>query len=242
MAQSSFHSTRWWEPSGPFKILHQINPLRIEWIVKQLGRDLHDLHPLMHLDVLEIGCGGGILSEPLALLGASVTAIDINNVAIDTAQKHLDSHTHRQKMDLSYVCADIMQWQTQKPFHAVILMEILEHIDHPDQVFQHIFPFLHPGGVVVGSTLNRTLLSHIHSIFLAENILRWIPRDTHAWKQFIIPQEMEQWVKNKGYIDFSTQGFSFNPKKSPPWTLVPSTKVNYFFQCNRPCHSFGPIS
>ena len=234
MISSSFDSKQWWDTSGPFKILHQINPLRIQWIIEKMGRSLCQKRPLAQKKILEIGCGGGILSAPLAQLGASVVAIDTSDLAIETAREHLDTHSEKHRMDLTYICADGRSWVPNQKFDAIVIMEVLEHMDKPDQLLGHIFPFLQPQGLVLGSTLNRTLASNIKGIILAENILQWVPHGTHNWHDFIPPSDLEHWCQKIGFTHFMTQGLVFNPYKSPPWHLAPCTKVNYFFQCARP--------
>jgi 2-polyprenyl-6-hydroxyphenyl methylase / 3-demethylubiquinone-9 3-methyltransferase len=229
-----FHSdplSQWWNPSGPFKVLHQINPLRLSWIVQQLSCSLESTAPLGTQSILEIGCGGGLLSEPLSRLGASVMAIDQDSGAIRAAQEHQGKNAPN---PVSYLCADAMDWTSDRYFDVILVMEVLEHVDNPGSLLKRLFSFLKPGGALLGSTINRTFQSHVMAIFLAESVLRWVPQGMHQWHRLIQPREIEKSTKKAGYHHFSTQGFSFSPHHSPPWHLVPCTKVNYFFKCIRP--------
>ena len=234
----SYH--QWWDDDGPAKILHHINPLRIEWATHTLGRTTSVAQPLADMRLLEIGCGGGILSVPLVTMGASVVGVDTSAGAICAAKTHRDTLSSDMANRLDFVCADATQWihdqavDTRTAFDAVIIMEVLEHVDKPASLLADLMSTLKPGGMVLGSTLNRTPKSYMHAIVMAEHMLNWVPVGTHDWTRFIAPEEINQWATHSGYTAFAAQGFGYATGHSPPWHLVSSTQVNYFFACRRP--------
>lgn len=219
-------SNEWWNPKGAFSLLHSMNPLRIEFIINQIG-------PLTGLKILDIGCGGGILSEPLARLGAKVSGIDFSKEAILVAQQR--SQAQNLDIDYRHVCANWMnQNEILNEYNLVIASEIIEHVDSPSQFIDQALQFLRPHnnkGLVL-STINRTISSYVGAILGAEYILKWVPRSTHSWKQFVKPSEIETYLqifnnKNKSKYNWNKiTGLKLNPF-SKQWSFTQEISVNY---------------
>lgn len=219
-------SNEWWAPKGSFSLLHSMNPLRIDFIVNQVGS-------LKDLTVLDIGCGGGILSEPLTRLGAKVHGIDFSNEAILVAQQR----AKEQNLDINYqhVTAEWMiQNNIKDHYDLVIASEIIEHVDNPSQFIKHALNFLKPennNGLIL-STINRTISSYLGAILGAEYILNWVPRSTHSWKQFIKPSEIDNYIQmsndqnNRHYEWKKIAGLKLNPF-SKQWSFTRNTDINY---------------
>lgn len=246
---SPFQTDRWWEKNGPFQILQDLLPLRLEWIMRILpqhsfyrsreGLD-HDLGnlllPLQNFTVLDGGCGGGFLSESLARLGAKVTGIDKSQEAIACAKKHQESHQdlHPSLENIHYVHGDIISWTPDGPLDAILLMEVLEHVSHPFLLLNRCASWLSSGGMLLGSTLNRTALSYLLGIQVAERVLGWVPKGTHRWDWFITPKEMETMLDQAGLGKVKCQGYSlssslFSAATQGKWHFSPCQAINYFF-------------
>lgn len=218
-------SNEWWAPKGAFSLLHSMNPLRIEFIINQIGS-------LKDLKILDIGCGGGILSEPLARLGAKVQGVDFSNEAILVAQQR----AKEQNLDIHYQHVTA-EWMTQNVikdhYDLVIASEIIEHVDNPSQFIRQALSFLKQDnkGLIL-STINRTISSYLGAILGAEYILNWVPRSTHSWKQFIKPSEIENYIQisndqnNIHYEWKKIAGLKLNPL-SKKWCFTRSTDINY---------------
>ena len=221
-----FQTQAWWDEKGPFKILHTLSPLRMQWILNTLSyHPLYDHEdgsgPLKHMRILDVGCGGGLLCEPLSRLGAQVIGIDESESALVCA------NNHKGPLDITYECGDVMAWEPKTAFFDVIcMMEVLEHVDHPFLAIKRAYSWLSKGGMLLGSTLNRTFLSYVFAIKGAENILHWIPKGTHQWEKFLTPHEIQVMMQTAGFTDTHVQGYKFSP---PAFRLSARQDINYFF-------------
>ncbi len=230
-------SSQWWDESGPFAILHRLNPLRLRYIRDQIGqhfdRDVTNLNPLTGLKILDVGCGGGLICEPMARMGASVTGIDADTNAIAIA------HEHSQKtgMSIEYqaTTAEDIQAKTipNGGFDVVLAIEIVEHVADLEGFVKSCAALCRPGGLLIFSTLNRTTKSYILGIIAAENILRWVPRGTHDWKKFIRPSEMSREIRNAGCTAKDIKGYVFNPLSGEFHLSDKDMSVNYFITAEK---------
>lgn len=216
----------WWNPKGSFLLLHTMNPLRIEFIIKQIGS-------LEGIKVLDIGCGGGILSEPLARLGALVTGIDFSKEAIHVAKTRASD----QNLNIQYLHVQ-PHWMEKNDYFEgydlVIASEIIEHVENPSVFMEQCLGFLNPlknKGLIL-STLNRTPSSYLGAILGAEYILKWVPIATHSWDQFLKPSEIEQFTqsynqKNNTHYQWNKiSGLKLNPL-SKKWSFSNNISINY---------------
>jgi 2-polyprenyl-6-hydroxyphenyl methylase/3-demethylubiquinone-9 3-methyltransferase len=217
----------WWDAKGPFAPLHQINPTRLTYIRDQLcthfGRDPKAPPSLTGLSVLDIGCGGGLVAEPLARLGAAVTGIDPAPETIAAAT----AHAAGAGLDIAYRAATAEQLADEgKQFDAVLLLEVVEHVPDVPAFLKRIAPLVKPGGIMVLSTLNRTLKAYALAIVGAEFILRWLPVGTHQWDRFVRPEELKTALNGAGLTPADTTGMVYNPL-ADAWSLSGDTDVNY---------------
>ncbi len=213
----------WWDPEGPFATLHQLNPLRVEWI--------ESLAPVAAQRVLDIGCGGGLLSEALAARGASVTGIDLGERALKVASLHALQGGLR----IEYRLAAAEQLALERPdgFDLVCCMEMLEHVPRPDSVVRAAATLVRPGGWVMFSTLNRNLKAFALAIVGAEYLARLVPQGTHDWNKFIRPSELAAWARAAGLQPVAFRGLEVNPLDRS-MRLSANVDVNYFLACRRP--------
>ncbi|MBI1954120.1 MAG: bifunctional 2-polyprenyl-6-hydroxyphenol methylase/3-demethylubiquinol 3-O-methyltransferase UbiG [Proteobacteria bacterium] len=210
----------WWDEKGPFKQLHQINPLRLTFI-KEAG----PFDSFKGLSLLDIGCGGGLVCEPLARLGANVTGIDTSKKAIEVAKQH--AQRYAQGFSIEYRCLSVEELaQEQKVFDIVIAFEILEHVHNVDLFIASCAKLLSENGIFILSTLNRTWQSYLLAIVGAEYLLRWIPLGTHHWEKFLKPCEIETLLQAHDLHFNYLKGMSFNPFKQE-WSLTSNLTVNY---------------
>ena len=217
----------WWNPNGQFKPLHKFNPIRLEYIrdrlCKQFARDPYAAQPLSGLRLLDIGCGGGLLSEPMARLGAEIVGADAAEANIKTAQ----THAAQQGLEIDYRVQTAEQLNAAgEKFDAILNMEVIEHVADPQVFLNECAAMLKPDGIMFLATLNRTLKSFALAIVGAEYILRWLPRGTHEWDKFITPAELEVMASKAGLDTLSTTGVSFNPL-SDKWRQTGDMSVNY---------------
>jgi 2-polyprenyl-6-hydroxyphenyl methylase / 3-demethylubiquinone-9 3-methyltransferase len=217
----------WWNPSGPMGVLHKFNPPRLDYIARTLAthfqRDRDAPLPLQGLSLLDIGCGGGLVSEPMARLGATVTGIDPAQKNILIAQ----DHAHSMGLGINYRAVTVETMvQEGQTFDVVLALEVIEHVAHPETFVATCARALKPGGVIIMATLNRTLASFALAIVGAEYVLRWLPRGTHSWNAFVRPSEMKDWMEQAGVIPFDESGVAYNPIKDI-WKLTPDMRVNY---------------
>lgn len=215
---------RWWDPHGEFRPLHQINPLRLEWIA--------GLAQLPSREVLDVGCGGGILAESMARRGAKVLGIDLSTKPLKVAQLHaLEAGVEH----LTYREVAVEQLAVERPgsFDAVTCMEMLEHVPEPASVVKACAQLVKPGGRVFFSTLNRNPKSFLFAIVGAEHVLGLLPKGTHEYARFIRPSELARFARDAGLEVDQFKGMEYNPLTGRYW-LSANTDVNYLVACRRP--------
>jgi len=216
-------AARWWDAEGEFRPLHQINPLRLDWIRQHVRLDGRH--------VLDIGCGGGILAESMAASKAMVTAIDLAEGPLAVARLHqLESGA---KVDYRKISAEALAAEAPGRFDLVTCLEMLEHVPDPAAVVQSCAELVRPGGHVVFSTINRNPKSFLFAIVGAEYVLRLLPRGTHEYQKFIRPSELEAWARAAGLRLKEAIGLHYNPL-SREYSLGPGLDVNYMLYCQRP--------
>lgn len=214
---------RWWDPSSEFRPLHEINPLRLEWINQRI--------PLHGKKVIDVGCGGGILAESMAKKGATVTGIDLSEKALKVA----DLHSLESGVNIRYqkISAEEMAQAEPAQFDVVTCMEMLEHVPDPASVIRACAQMVKPGGRVFFSTLNRNPKSYLFAVIGAEYLLQLLPKGTHDYAKFITPAELSQDVRNAGLELQAMKGLSYNPL-TKIYSLNNDTSVNYMIACQRP--------
>ena len=215
----------WWNPSGKFKPLHKFNPIRIKYIKDNLINDFNlknKKKPLQNLKILDIGCGGGLLSEPMARLGAKVTGIDPISKNIEIAKHHLK----KSKLNINYYNFSPEKFKSNNKFDVILNMEIIEHVENIDLFIKQSAMFLKKSGIMFIATLNQTLKSYLFAIVGAEYILKWLPIGTHNWQKFVKPKELIKICKKNSLILKSVEGMSFNPIINK-WNISNDKSVNY---------------
>ncbi len=225
--QFSKMAEEWWNETGPFKALHQMNPVRLRFIKDQLCQhfnlDPQTPNPFLGLKILDIGCGGGILTEPLARLGAHVTGIDASAAAIKVAQ----DHAHDSQLDIRYLNIDLEDLQKSgEVFDVVISLEVIEHVANVNQFLKVCESLMAKNGAIILSTLNRTPQSYLGAIIAAEYVLKWIPKGTHHWDQFIKPSELVSMLERHHIKAKKISGMALNPF-TKTWTLSQNMGINY---------------
>lgn len=205
-------AAEWWDPNGKFKPLHMLNPCRLDYITQQIAaefdRDLDDVQPFAGLRILDIGCGGGLLCEPMARLGATIVGVDAAARNIPVAQAHaLQSGL---TIDYRHTTAEDMAAAGEQ-FDAVLNMEVVEHVADPLAYLTACQQLLRVGGLHICSTLNRNAKSFAMAIVGAEYVMRWLPKGTHEWNKFITPDELFDLMRKAGLTPVDRKGFQFNP-------------------------------
>lgn len=213
---------RWWDPNSEFKPLHDINPLRLDWINRSIG--------LAGKNVLDVGCGGGLLSEGMARLGANVTGIDLSEKPLGVAKLHLLETG--QKVDYRKVAVEQLAEEMPGAFDTVTCLEMLEHVPNPSSVVSACARLVKPGGQVFFSTLNRNPKSYLFAVIGAEYILKMLPKGTHDYAKFIKPSELARWAKHAGLEPEEMLGMSYNPLLKE-YSLGQDTSVNYLLRAIR---------
>ena len=217
----------WWDPDGKFKPLHKFNPIRIEYIrdnsIKHFNIKQNE-KPLKNLDILDIGCGGGLISEPMSRLGGTVTGIDASEKNIRIAQ----IHARKNNLDIRYLKKSPEQLNEFEKFDVILNLEIIEHVENVNLYIESCYKLLKKNGIMFTATLNRTLTSYVKAIIGAEYILRWLPIGTHDWNKFIKPEELEKILTVKGFRTIDIKGLEFNPLLSK-WKKSDNLSVNYIF-------------
>lgn len=221
-------AAEWWDPKGKFKPLHMMNPCRLDYITRQIagefGRDLSGDRPFEGLRLLDIGCGGGLLAEPMARLGATVVGADAAAGNIPVAQVHAE----QSGLDIDYrnITAEEMAAAGER-FDVVLNMEVVEHVSDPLAYLTAVHDLLRPGGLHICSTINRNPKSFAVAILGAEYVMRWLPKGTHEWSKFITPDELYDLIRKAGLDPVDRKGFVFNPV-SWQWSISDKDlSVNY---------------
>ncbi len=213
---------RWWDPQGDFRPLHEINPLRLEWIAARA--------PLAGAEVLDVGCGGGILSEAMARAGARVTGIDLSAKALRVAELHL----LESRLDVAYrsVSAEDLARERPASFDTVTCMELLEHVPDPAGMVAACAKLVRPGGQLFFSTINRNPKAYLFAVIGAEYVLKLLPRGTHDYQRFIKPSELARWCRAAGLRTAQMTGMTYNPL-TRVYALGPDCSVNYIQHCTK---------
>jgi len=206
-------AAEWWDTNGKFKPLHMLNPCRLDYITQQIAmefdRDLTQPEPFKGLRLLDIGCGGGLLSEPMTRLGATVVGVDAAARNIPVAQLHAE----QSGLEIDYRCttAEDLAASDEPRFDVVLNMEVVEHVADPLAYLTACQQLMKSGGLMICSTLNRNPKSFVMGIIGAEYVMRWLPKGTHDWRKFITPDELFQLIEQSGLTPVDRKGFQFNP-------------------------------
>jgi 2-polyprenyl-6-hydroxyphenyl methylase/3-demethylubiquinone-9 3-methyltransferase len=211
-------SDEWWNENGKFKILHQIKSHRISYILDQINN-----RNIRNLKILDVGCGGGIICEPLARLGAKVTGIDFAPNNIIAAK----IHSKKNKLKINYINKDIEKSKLDEKFDIILMFEVLEHLDNWKKTIKNIKKNLNKNGLIIISTINRNPLSKLFAINIAENILHWIPKGTHDYNKLIKPEELKKILLKEKFNFKNIKGLVFNPLNRE-WKLSKNYMINYF--------------
>ncbi|MBB4053515.1 2-polyprenyl-6-hydroxyphenyl methylase/3-demethylubiquinone-9 3-methyltransferase [Devosia subaequoris] len=234
IAKFTAMAEQWWDPKGKFKPLHKFNPVRMSYIrdhlIRHFDRDPSILRPFQGLRILDVGCGGGLLCEPLTRLGATVTGVDAAERNIAIAKIHAEQSgleiDYRATTSEALVAAG-------KSFDVVLNMEVVEHVDNVPLYMKSCADLVAPGGLMFTATLNRTARSWALAIIGAEYVLRWLPRGTHDWKKFLTPEEVNAQLRRNGLKVIDQTGVTFNPL-ADEWRASPDMAVNYMVLAARP--------
>ena len=229
-------ASEWWDAEGKFRTLHQIGPARLTFLRDQLlshfksAQSAPAIRPLEGISILDVGCGGGLVCEPLARLGAVVTGIDPAEENIEAARRHAAG----QGLDIAYRAARIEDLAREGcSFDALVCLEVVEHVPAPGVFLKTCATLVRPGGMMLLSTINRTLKAYILTIIGAEYLLRWLPVGTHQWERFITPQELGRYLAEAGLRAPFFEGLVYHPL-SDAWALSSDTDVNYFAAAAKP--------
>ncbi len=227
-------AAEWWDPKGKFRPLHQIGEPRLSFVrqsaVRQFNRDPKTLKPLIGLTALDIGCGGGLVSEPLCRMGATVKGIDPSerNIAIAKA------HAEPQGLAIDYRARRIEDLVAAgETFDIVVCLEVVEHVPDVSAFVAQCVKAVKPGGLAVFSTINRTMKAWALAIVGAEYVLRWLPRGTHQWERFVTPDELQRYSQDAGLRDVAFSGMGYDPLRDV-WSLTQDTSVNYLASAHKP--------
>ena len=218
-------AAEWWDPEGKFKPLHKFNPIRIKYIKENIIKEFqlkNKKYPLSGINVLDIGCGGGLLSEPMCRLGANVTAIDASNKNIAIATLH----AKKNNLKINYICSSPEKLKTTKKFDVILNMEIVEHVEDVDFFLESCANLLKKNGLMFVATINKTLKSYIFAIVGAEYVLRWLPIGTHEWEKFVKPEELKSILIKNNLNLKKIDGMNFNILKDE-WNVSKDLSVNY---------------
>jgi 2-polyprenyl-6-hydroxyphenyl methylase/3-demethylubiquinone-9 3-methyltransferase len=227
-------ASQWWEPGGKFAPLHRIGPARLTFLrdelVRHFGRDGGGLRPLAGLRLLDIGCGGGLISEPLARLGAAVTGLDPAAENIAVARQHAIA----QGLTIDYRAGLVEELDAQGSLYdGIVCLEVVEHVPDVGAFLSSCGRLLRPGGLMLLSTINRTLKAYALAIVGAEYVLGWLPVGTHRWDRFVTPQELAAYLRGAGLAEPTLRGLLYNPFRDE-WSLGSDTDVNYLAAAAKP--------
>ena len=215
----------WWNPEGKFKPLHKFNPIRISYIINNITSTFkinNKKKPLEKLKILDIGCGGGLLSEPMSKLGAEVVGIDASDKNINVAKLHAE----KSNLNIKYICTSPENFRPKKLFDVILNMEIIEHVEDVEFFLKSCSKLLKKNGIMFVATINKTLKSYVFAIVGAEYILRWLPIGTHEWEKFIDPDSLINISKKYDLKLDSLDGMKFNLIKDE-WKISSDKSINY---------------
>ena len=215
----------WWDPKGKFKPLHKFNPIRIRYIKENIISNFklkNKKKPLEKINILDIGCGGGLLSEPIQKLGANVTGIDASFKNIKVAKLH----AKKNNLKINYLCSSPEKLKINKKFDVILNMEIVEHVEDVQFFLKSCSNLLKKNGLMFVATINKTLKSYMFAIVGAEYVLRWLPIGTHQWEKFIKPNDLKNILKNNNLVLNKLDGMHFNIIKDE-WNISKDTSINY---------------
>ena len=219
-------ASEWWDPNGKFKPLHKFNPIRIKYIKEniissfQLNKNTNK--PLEKINILDIGCGGGLLSEPMTRLGAKVTGIDASDKNIKIAKLH----AKKNKLNINYLCSSPEKIKIKNKFDVILNMEIIEHVEDINFFIKSCSKLLKKNGIMFVATLNKTLKSYVFAIIGAEYVLRWLPIGTHDWEKFVKPNDLKEILNQNNLKLEKLDGMNFNLIKDE-WSISKDTSINY---------------
>ena len=215
----------WWDPDGKFKPLHKFNPIRISYIKDNIMKSFNlnqNKTPLKNIKILDIGCGGGLLSEPICRLGAEVTAIDASEKNIEVAK----IHAKKENLNINYICTSPEKLMNKNQFDVVLNMEIVEHVENINFFLKSCSKLLKKNGIMFVATLNKTLKSYLFAIVGAEYILQWLPIGTHEWEKFVKPKDLISIQKNNDLRLEKVNGMKFNIF-TDQWSISKDVSINY---------------
>ena len=218
-------AAEWWNPKGKFKPLHKFNPIRIKYIKENIINNFklkNKEKPLRGVNILDIGCGGGLLSEPLQRLGANVTGIDASIKNIKIAKLH----SKKNKLNINYLCTYPEKMKLKKKFDVILNMEIVEHVENVQFFLKSCSKLLKKNGLMFVATINKTLKSYMFAIIGAEYVLGWLPIGTHEWEKFVKPEDLKNILKNNNLVLNKLDGIHYNIIKDD-WNISKDTSINY---------------
>lgn len=234
IAKFTAMAEQWWDPKGKFKPLHKFNPVRLSYIrehlLSHLGRDGTAMRPFEGLTILDVGCGGGLLCEPLARLGATVTGIDAAERNITIAKLH----AAQSELEIDYQATTSEALAAEgKTFDMVLNMEVVEHVDNVPLYMKSCADLVKPGGLTLTATINRTLRANLFAVIGAERVLRWLPVGTHDWNKFLTPDEIKTLLIRNGLRVTAETGVVYHPL-GDEWRRSPDMAINYMIMAERP--------
>jgi 2-polyprenyl-6-hydroxyphenyl methylase/3-demethylubiquinone-9 3-methyltransferase len=227
-------ASEWWDTKGKFRALHRIGPARLTFLrdemLRHFARSPSGMRPLDRLRILDVGCGGGLIAEPLARLGARVTGLDPAVENIEAARRHAAGAG----LDIDYRAGRVEELATEgRAFDAVVCLEVVEHVPDPAAFLATCAALVRPGGLMLLSTLNRTLKAYLLAIIGGEYVLRWLPVGTHQWDRFVTPEELARHLRAAGLAAPVVKGLVYNPL-SDVWSVGGDTDVNYLASATKP--------
>lgn len=234
VARFSAQAAEWWDAKGPFAPLHRFNPARLAFVrdrvAERFGRDVKTREAFAGLTLLDVGCGGGLIAEPMRRLGFKVTAVDASSENIGTARAHAD----QQGLDIAYRAATVEQLEAEGagPFDVVLTMEVIEHVADPEAFVRACSRLVKPGGLMIVATLNRTLKALALGKFAAEYVLRWVPAGTHDWRQFLKPEEIRAMLTQEPVTVTGPYGLAYD-LLTDRWREGRDADINYMMIATR---------